>query len=120
VRGTEPSKPTKNAYGEYTRAGGTFYSDTGSAARFFYCSKASRKDRGEGNTHPTVKPSALMAYLCRLITPPGGTVLDPFLGSGTTGKAALLEGFNFIGIEMEEPYLSIAKQIIQQVRDNQE
>lgn len=90
----------------------------GSAARFFYCAKASKKDRNEGlvdgaNDHPTVKPTDLMRYLCRLVTPPGGTVLDPFLGSGTTGKAALLEGFNFIGIEMEEPYLSIAQQRIQ-------
>ena len=94
------------------------YSDTGSAARFFYCAKANKKDRNEGldgetNNHPTVKPTGLMRYLCRLITPPGGTILDPFLGSGTTGKAALLEGFNFIGIEMEEPYLSIAQQRIQ-------
>jgi len=104
---------------------GPQYGDTGSAARFFYCAKANKKDRNEGlngetNNHPTVKPTDLMRYLCRLITPPGGTVLDPFLGSGTTGKASLLEGFNFIGIEMEETYLDIAKQRIQQVRDNQE
>jgi site-specific DNA-methyltransferase (adenine-specific) len=101
------------------------YGDTGSAARFFYCAKANKKDRNEGlngetNNHPTVKPTDLMRYLCRLITPPGGTVLDPFLGSGTTGKAALLEGFNFVGIEMEETYLDIAQQRIQQVRENQE
>lgn len=63
----------------------------------------------EGNNHPTVKPTDLMRYLCRLVTPPGGTVLDPFMGSGSTGKAALLEGFNFIGIEMDESYLEIAK-----------
>lgn len=83
------------------RAGPT-HGDTGSAARFFYCAKASKKDRGEGNTHPTVKPTELMRYLCRLVTPPGGTVLDPFMGSGSTGKAALLEGFVFIGIEREQ------------------
>jgi site-specific DNA-methyltransferase (adenine-specific) len=79
------------------------------AARFFYCAKASRSDRGEGNTHPTVKPTDLMRYLCRLVTPPGGTVLDPFAGSGSTGKAAALEGFRFIGIEREAEYVEIAR-----------
>ncbi|MDE0852885.1 MAG: site-specific DNA-methyltransferase [Nevskia sp.] len=83
--------------------------DTGSAARFFYCAKASRKDRGEGNRHPTVKPTALMRYLCRLITPPGGVILDPFTGSGSTGKAAVLEGFRFIGIERDPEYLKVAR-----------
>lgn len=83
------------------RAGPT-HGDAGSAARFFYCAKASKKDRGEGNTHPTVKPTELMRYLCRLVTPPGGTVLDPFMGSGSTGKAALLDGFAFIGAEHEQ------------------
>ena len=80
-----------------------------SAARFFYCPKASKKDRNEGNTHPTVKPTALMAYLCRLITPPGGTVLDPFMGSGSTGKAAVQEGFSFTGIELDPDYYEICK-----------
>lgn len=60
------------------------------------------------NNHPTVKPTSLMRYLCRLVTPPGGTVLDPFMGSGSTGKAAVLEGFGFIGIEREEKYMPIA------------
>jgi DNA modification methylase len=83
-------------------------SDTGSAARFFYCAKASRKDRGDGNTHPTVKPTDLMRYLCRLVTPPGGIVLDPFMGSGTTLVAAKLEGRKAIGIELEEEYCEIA------------
>jgi DNA modification methylase len=83
--------------------------DSGSAARFFYCAKASKRDRGEGNTHPTVKPTDLMRYLCRLVTPPDGIVLDPFMGSGSTGKAAILEGFQFIGIEREAEYLAIAK-----------
>jgi len=119
---------------------------TGSAARFFYCAKASKADRDEGceglaakaspktneglgrecslqtrlehsgdmhprlrNHHPTVKPTALMRYLCRLVTPPGGVVLDPFTGSGSTGKAAVLEGFNFVGIEREAEYVEIAK-----------
>lgn len=81
----------------------------GAAARFFYCAKASKKDRGKGNTHPTVKPTDLMAYLCRLVTPPGGVVLDPFMGSGSTGKAAVREGFRFIGIEMDAGYLAIAE-----------
>jgi site-specific DNA-methyltransferase (adenine-specific) len=83
--------------------------DSGSAARFFYCAKASKADRGEGNTHPTVKPTGLMRYLCRLVTPPGGIVLDPFMGSGSTGKAAILEGFRFIGIERDAEYLAIAE-----------
>lgn len=88
-----------------------------SAARFFYCAKASKKDRDEGNIHPTVKPTDLMRYLCRLVTPPNGTVLDPFMGSGSTGKAAMLEGFNFIGIEREAEYIEIAKARIEAVRD---
>lgn len=113
--------------------------DSGSAARFFYCAKASKADRDEGceglesrtvgvwggeeddltegkkrvlpakNHHPTVKPTALMRYLCRLVTPPGGVVLDPFTGSGSTGKAAILEGFQFIGIEREAEYVEIAR-----------
>jgi site-specific DNA-methyltransferase (adenine-specific) len=133
--------------------------DGGSAARFFYCAKASKADRDEGcdgiaerdradqsawvrkcnvcgdtfcdpktskphcghddfsfvspsprrNHHPTVKPTDLMRYLCRLVTPPGGVVLDPFTGSGSTGKAATLEGFRFIGIEREAEYVEIAK-----------
>ena len=77
--------------------------------RFIYCAKASKRDRGEGNTHPTVKPTDLMAYLCRLVTPPGGIVLDPFMGSGSTGKAAMREGFRFIGCEMSPEYLEIAR-----------
>ncbi|WP_311969313.1 DNA methyltransferase [Pseudomonas baltica] len=107
--------------------------DAGSAARFFYCAKTSRADRHEGledpgaqfeqgntlrkvaltntkgNNHPTVKPTDLMAYLLRLVTPPGGTALDPFMGSGSTGKAAMREGFNFIGCEMDEAYMAIAR-----------
>jgi site-specific DNA-methyltransferase (adenine-specific) len=86
--------------------------EKGSAARFFYCSKASQKERNAGcetNHHPTVKPVDLMRYLCRLVTPPEGIVLDPFMGSGTTGIAANLEGFNFIGIDMVEEYVGIAR-----------
>jgi site-specific DNA-methyltransferase (adenine-specific) len=83
------------------------------AARFFYCAKASKADRGAENVHPTVKPTDLMRYLCRLVTPPAGVVLDPFMGSGSTGKAAVLEGFRFIGIEREAEYLEIARGRIQ-------
>jgi DNA modification methylase len=85
------------------------------ASRFFYCSKTSKAERNEGlenNKHPTVKPIALMKYLCRLVTPPNGVVLDPFMGSGTTGIAAVLEGFNFTGIERDDDYYSIAHQRI--------
>jgi site-specific DNA-methyltransferase (adenine-specific) len=95
----------------YVRSGQTD-SSMGSAARFFYCSKAGKKDRDldeHGNVHPTVKPTDLMRYLCRLVTQSGGTVLDPFMGSGTTGKAAMLDGFDFIGCEMDEQYYKIAE-----------
>ena len=125
--------------GEYQPQGPIYPGDTGSAARFFYCAKASKADRDEGcegmqakqyshdgretpienayqrndsksrNHHPTVKPTKLMKFLCRLITPPAGTVLDPFMGSGSTGKAAVLEGFNFIGIEKDAEYIAIAR-----------
>ena len=77
--------------------------DSGSAARFFYSAKADAMDR-LGSKHPTVKPVDLMQYLCRLVTPPGGTVLDPFAGSGTTGEAAFREGFKSILIEREPAY----------------
>ena len=84
----------------------------GGASRFFYVAKASKRERGEDNHHPTVKPIALMEYLIRLITPPGGTVLDPFMGSGTTGCACARLGFQFIGIEREAEYAEIAKKRI--------
>ena len=84
------------------------HNDSGSAARFFYCAKASKADRGPGNTHPTVKPTALMRYLVKLVTPPGGTVLDPFMGSGSTGKAALLEGMNFVGVDLDPEHVATA------------
>ena len=111
VRGTEKSRTgdeNTNCYGEYGRVPAAKRGDTGSASRFFYCAKTSKKDRGEDNGHPTVKPTDLMRYLCRLVTPPGGIVLDPFMGSGSTGKAAVLEGFRFIGIEREPAYMDIA------------
>lgn len=85
--------------------------DSGGASRFFYCAKISSGERNSGgpNGHPTVKAKKLMSYLIRLITPPGGVVLDPFMGSGSTGLAAKEEGFQFIGIEKEEEYFQIAK-----------
>ena len=77
-------------------------------SRYFYCAKASKKERGNGNNHPTVKPLALMTYLIKLVTPEGGLVLDPFMGSGSTGVSAIQNGFSFIGIEREADYLDIA------------
>jgi len=93
------------------RVKNTFNGDEGSAARFFYCPKTSKSERhnGDANTHPTVKPVELMKYLCRLVTPKGGTVLDPFMGSGSTGMAAKDEGFDFIGIEKDEEYFKICE-----------
>lgn len=89
------------------------YGDSGSAARFFYCAKSSRSERTcngtVNNDHPTVKPLALMRYLCRLITPPGGLILDCFAGSGTTCIAARDEGFRFLGIEEDEHNCAIAR-----------
>jgi len=122
----------------------------GDPARFFYCAKASKRDRNEGldgfeairvhdgrqagnkggsnprnrtndvkvNHHPTVKPTDLMRYLVKLITPPNGIVLDPFTGSGSTGKGAVMEGFNFIGIELDPDYVAIATARIQHQLDN--
>jgi DNA modification methylase len=90
------------------------YADNGSAARFFYTAKADSDDR-LGSKHPTVKPVDLIAYLCRLITPPGGTVLDPFAGSGTTGMACLREGFNAVLIEREVEYVADIKRRIAHV-----
>lgn len=97
------------------------YNDNGSASRYFYCAKASKRDRNEGldenvcNIHPTVKPQSLLGYLVRLVAPKGATILDPFMGSGSTGKAVMYENkdrnadYKFIGIELTEEYLSIAK-----------
>lgn len=152
--GARPAKATKPT-GEHYEGGWGPISDGeriefvgGSAARFFYCAKANKKDRNEGcqtlpdqqwrdegaaiperdnrpflpskNNHPTVKPTDLMRYLCRLVTPPNGTVLDPFTGSGSTGKAATLEGFNFIGIEQSAEYVEIATARINHAKENNE
>jgi site-specific DNA-methyltransferase (adenine-specific) len=102
-------------YGDYAQKGDdglTFRGDTGGASRFFYCPKVSKRERNEGgivNNHITVKPVDLMLYLIRLVTPKGGVTLDPFMGSGSTGKAAVRGGFDFIGIEREEEYFEIAE-----------
>lgn len=141
VKGTEPSVPAKNTYGEYGRKAMDARGDSGSAARFFYCAKTSREERDMGlrgmqaeqrddtrkegrpgsnnprnrgvqlraNNHPTVKPLALMQYLCRLITPPNGVVLDPWCGSGSTCIAAAKENFNYIGIELDERYAEMSR-----------
>ncbi|AEI71066.1 methylase [EBPR siphovirus 2] len=96
--------PVTNVYGDFgPRPVAIPRGDSGSAARFFWSPKASKADRADSK-HPTVKPVALMRYLCRLVTPPGGVVMDPFAGTGTTGQAALAEGFNAILIEREAEY----------------
>jgi site-specific DNA-methyltransferase (adenine-specific) len=133
---TETESNTFTGRGTYTPR-----EDEGGASRFFYCSKTSKKDRneglivekeknkrpigvafnneddlfqqGNGNGHPCVKPTDLMRYLINLITPPNGTTLDPFMGSGSTGKAAVRCGVNFIGIEKEQEYMDIASARIQ-------
>lgn len=92
--------------------------DSGGASRFFYVAKASKKDKGADNTHPTVKSQALMSYLINMITPPDGIVLDPFMGSGTTGVAAIKNGFAFIGIEKETEYYTISEKRIQGATTN--
>ena len=161
---SRPYKKNNNIYGKYGDCN-TFaaYDDSGSAARYYYCAKASKKDRDEGlealetryrgmsnqakaeidrgnndfdgnkntiglnrvvarkNIHPTVKPTELMQYLIRLVTPDGGIVLDPFNGSGSTGKAVMYEnrerskGYKYIGIELNEEYLDISKARIEYV-----
>jgi len=90
-----------------------YANEDGSAARFFYCAKVNKAERNEGmnggtNNHPTLKPTALMRWLVRLVTPRGGTVLDPFMGSGSTGRAAALEKCSFIGCELDPEYVAIA------------
>jgi site-specific DNA-methyltransferase (adenine-specific) len=142
---TKQASGTATIYGTYKRSDLSFTNDgtadSGSAARFFYCAKASKRDRNEGldgfeakrdhdgrkdggvggdnprnrtnnaklNHHPTVKPTSLMQYLIRLVTPPNGIVLDPFMGSGSTGKACAYEGFEFIGIDQSAEYVEIAQ-----------
>jgi site-specific DNA-methyltransferase (adenine-specific) len=146
VSGFRKGGDSKNSVGiSGVKSAADGFSDSGSAARFFYCAKTSKADRNEGldeferkakifngqsdkpsgnakgsvedkfstqpsaNNHPTVKPTELMRYLVRLITPPEGTVLDPFMGSGSTGKACAYEGFDFIGIDQSAEYVEIAR-----------
>ena len=118
TKGTAGNSST-NAYGSYTSgtaAKRVGVGDSGSTARFFYCAKASKRDRGEGNDHPTIKPNALMRYLVRLVCPQGGTVLDPFMGSGSTGVACIQEGMRFVGIDMDEHYCDIATRRIESAK----
>jgi len=123
------------------------YGDTGGASRFFYCAKANKSERNAGlegfeakresdgvgadnprnrtnqaraNFHPTVKPLALMRYLVKLVTPPNGIVLDPFLGSGTTAVAAILEGFKWVGCEMTDEYLPIIEARVAWAKEERE
>ena len=105
--------------GEQVDIGDRGHADQGGASRFFYTAKAPKRERpsyttedGQTVQHSTVKPLAIMRWMLRLVTPPGGTVLDPFAGSGTTIEAALIEGFNPIGIEMETDYLPLIQQRI--------
>ena len=156
-RGVVYDKDGAHVYGKYApNKHNSMHFDTGSAARFFYCAKASKADRDEGledffwwketskshwqridepeyrrmkdendeaqkqkrksphiiamgNVHETVKPESLMRYLCKLVTPPGGIVFDPFMGSGSTGKAAIKEGFRFFGCDTDPDYVQIAE-----------
>jgi len=91
---------------------GLHFNDSGGASRFFYCAKASKKERGEGNNHPTVKPVSLIKYLVTLVTPPDGVCLDPFMGSGTTAIACINTNRNFIGFELDKHYCDIANERI--------
>lgn len=94
------------------------FGDSGGASRFFYCAKASKKERGKDNKHPTVKPLALMEYLCNLTkTPDGGVVLDPFGGSGTTALACIKTGRKYVLIEKEMEYCEIAKQRVKAIKN---
>jgi site-specific DNA-methyltransferase (adenine-specific) len=104
----------RNTFGAFSGADSErgFYGDSGSAARFFYCAKATTEERGVGNNHPTVKPVSLMRWLVRLVTPKGGTVLDPFMGSGSTALACDAEQFDFIGCELSADYAAIAERRI--------
>lgn len=114
------SKGGKGLYGHGPCQNEFGAGDSGGASRFFYVAKISKSERNAGadNTHPTVKPKKLMAYLIRMVTPPGGTVLDPFMGSGSTGVAAIDAGFKFVGVEQDEEYFKIAQKRIAHVGEN--
>lgn len=112
LKGHSRDRVSKGVFGDMKAArDATKRTDFGSASRFFYCAKATREERdwADKNTHPTVKPIALMRYLIRLVTPKGGVVLDPFMGSGSTGCAAAAEAFGFIGIDRDPEYVAIAE-----------
>ena len=96
------------------------FGDSGSAARFFYCAKASKSEKGKDNPHPTVKPLELMKYLIKMVAPENSLVLDPFMGSGSTGVAAIQIGRRFLGVEKEEEYFNYAKNRIETALQNNE
>jgi len=103
----KPESKFRPSQGNYQPQGKLYPGDNGSAARFFYCAKTSRSERGEGNNHPTVKPISLIEYCIKLATQPGGTVLDPFAGSFSTALAAINLEMKYICIEKEEAYFKI-------------
>lgn len=121
---------TDNIYGKFNKnimgKKDGYEKDEGSASRFFYCAKPSQAERNLGfdkisekqNFHPTVKPLSLMRYLVRLVTPKNGVILDPFMGSCTTGMSAILENFNFVGIEKEKEYFELSQKRIEYVKNN--
>lgn len=119
VKGSEVSATVKNAYNGRARVPGKFHGDTGSVARFYYAAKATKADR-QGSKHPTVKPMRLMRWLVRLVTPPGGVVLDPFAGSGSTLQAAVEEGFSAIGCEREPEYVADCERRLAAAKARQE
>lgn len=110
---TSGAFPKKAAAGDFFKGIGAIaeerkeMGDSGSAARFFYTAKASQSERGKGNDHPTVKPLAIMRYLCRLVTQPGGIIYDPYAGSGTTIIAAIEEGFSAFGSDLDAHHCDI-------------
>lgn len=122
TRGT-PGHESTSVYSAYTggsQAQSIGLGDSGSAARFFYCAKASAQDRGDGNDHPTVKPNELMRWLVRLVCRKDGIVLDPFCGSGSTGVACVNEGMSFVGIDQDEHYCGIARRRIEDALPHQQ
>lgn len=146
--GWRDSEPRKHKNGRWPANIIAEADSLGNYSKFFFCTKANKKDRNEGlegmeeksnmrvnaprrsekekhntkmaNFHPTVKGTDLMQWLVRLVTPEGGVVLDPYMGSGSTGKACMREGFNFIGIEIDEGYFKIAEARIKHEQNKQE
>lgn len=112
----QQARDPKSKGAEAVRVRSALEPSYGGASRFFYVAKASKSERGTDNTHPTVKPIKLMQYLIKLVTPPNGIVLDPFMGSGTTGVAAKSLNYNFIGIERDLKYFEISKERLKRLK----